>query len=148
MQTFVGHTNCIREIELVSATEFLSTAEDNTIRLWDIPTGECKRRTNTSTKIYSINKINDTVIVSSAQDGTYKYYNLRAGTLLKTRSGAHSYWVFSLTILRNNKLVTASFDGSVIFWNLNNHSLIVGYSDAPIAKLFFITCSFATGAQI
>jgi WD40 repeat protein len=148
VQRFVGHSNMIREVEYLSTTEFLSTSEDKTIRLWNIASGKCIRATSTSTNIYAIEKINDTVLVGSAQDGSYKYYNFRTGALLKSKSGAHGFWVFTLTVLKNNRLVTGSFDGAVKFWDLKNDSLIVAHPNAHGCGYIYATEQLGDGKVI
>jgi WD40 repeat protein len=97
-----------------------SGSEDNTIKLWNLRTGQLLRTlTGHSEGIRSVAISPDgKLLASGSDDKTIKLWNLDTGKLLRTLTG-HSDIVQSVTISPDGKLLASgSNDKTVKLWNL------------------------------
>jgi WD40 repeat protein len=81
----------------------ISTAEDNTIKLWNLNDGEL-------------------IVISASEDNTLKVWNLNDGSEMLTFRG-HTGKVLAVAVtLDGKKAISASEDNTLKIWNLNDGS--------------------------
>ncbi|KAJ4435996.1 hypothetical protein ANN_18620, partial [Periplaneta americana] len=112
--TLTGHTDCVRGLTATSGNEFLSCANDATIRHWNASTGTCLSTFyGHSNYIYSISVFPGAGVnnfVTSGEDRTVRIW--QNGECLQSLTlPAQSVW--SVTYLKNGDIVTGSSDGIV-----------------------------------
>lgn len=98
----------------------VSGSSDNTVRVWDVSTGEL---------VYSLKQHRQKVLsvaispdaktlVSSSHDNTIIVWNLKNGEAIRTLKG-HSWGVCSVAVSPDGEtIVSGSLDGTIRLWNL------------------------------
>ncbi|XP_039294498.1 phospholipase A-2-activating protein [Nilaparvata lugens] len=112
--TITGHTDCVRDLAVLqSPTEFLSCANDATIRKWNVLTGECLDIWYGHPHyIYSMSALASGLVVSGGEDRSVFVWNSCGGGSKETITlPAQSVWAVAL--LPNGDVVTGSSDGVV-----------------------------------
>lgn len=107
-----GHTDCVRDIVDIKEDEFLSCANDATIRHWNAKLGTCLGTyCGHENYIYSVIAIpNGTYVYSSGEDRTIRvWYNaeLKQTIVLPTQS------IWCIDLFSNGDIVAGSSDGAV-----------------------------------
>ncbi|EGI63204.1 PREDICTED: phospholipase A-2-activating protein [Acromyrmex echinatior] len=107
-----GHTDCVRDIIDIKEDEFLSCANDATIRHWNAKLGTCLGTyCGHENYIYSIVAIpNGTYVYSSGEDRTIRiWYNaeLKQTIVLPTQS------IWCIDLFSNGDIVAGSSDGAI-----------------------------------
>ncbi|CCQ68516.1 serine/threonine kinase with WD-40 repeat [Crocosphaera watsonii WH 0402] len=98
----------------------VSGSGDNTIKVWNLATGELLRTLNGhSSYVSSVSISADrNTIVSGSGDNTIKVWSLATGKLLRILNG-HSDWVNSVAISADGKtIVSGSRDTRIKVWRL------------------------------
>ncbi|XP_012224540.1 phospholipase A-2-activating protein [Linepithema humile] len=113
-----GHTDCIRDIADIKEDEFLTCANDATIRHWNARLGTCLGTyCGHENYIYSIAAVpNGTYVFSSGEDRTIRvWYNAELGQtiVLPTQS------IWCVELFSNGDIVTGSCDGAVRIFSSN-----------------------------
>ena len=118
----LGHTDCVRGVAVLSATEFLSCSNDATVRKW-LTSGTCSHTFYGHTNfVYSLAVLPDGAnFVSTGEDRTLRVW--REGECVQTITHpAQSVW--ATCVLPNGDIVTGSrfnvlhFKKYVLFLNL------------------------------
>ncbi|CAK9827068.1 Phospholipase A-2-activating protein [Anthophora retusa] len=107
-----GHTDCVRDISAISSNEFLTCANDATVRHWNAPLGTCLGTyCGHENYIYSILALeNGSSTFTCGEDRTLRIWN--SGELCQTITlPTQSVWC--LALLPNGDVVTGSSDGFV-----------------------------------
>ncbi|NET46389.1 caspase family protein [Okeania sp. SIO2B3] len=124
-----GHDQFVRSISispdghiLASSSDHnvVSKSSDNTIKLWNLETGEVIRTFQGHTEfVTSISISPDSqTLASSSFDNTIKLWNLETGELIRTLQG-HDQPVTSISISPDSQtLASGSFDNTIKLWNL------------------------------
>uniref|UniRef100_A0A8D0H133 Phospholipase A2 activating protein n=1 Tax=Sphenodon punctatus TaxID=8508 RepID=A0A8D0H133_SPHPU len=110
-RTFTGHEDCVRGLAILSETEFLSCANDASIRRWNV-NGECLQVYYGHTNyIYSISVFPQCKdFVSSGEDRSVRIW--RQGECTQTiRLPAQSVWC--CCVLDNGDIVVGASDGII-----------------------------------
>ncbi|KYM96719.1 PREDICTED: phospholipase A-2-activating protein [Cyphomyrmex costatus] len=107
-----GHTDCIRDIVDIKEDEFLSCANDATIRHWNAKLGTCLGTyCGHENYIYSIAAIlNGTYVYSSGEDRTIRiWYNAepKQTIVLPTQS------IWCINLFLNGDIIAGSSDGAI-----------------------------------
>ncbi|XP_063216584.1 phospholipase A-2-activating protein [Bacillus rossius redtenbacheri] len=109
LRTLAGHTDCVRGLAAVTSKEFLSCANDATVRYWNAETGECITTIYGHTNfIYSVAVIGEESFVSSGEDRTVRVWE-RTDCIQTINLPAQSVW--SVAVLPNKDIVAGSSDG-------------------------------------
>ncbi|CAF1556388.1 unnamed protein product, partial [Didymodactylos carnosus] len=98
---------------VLNKDEFLSCANDNSIRRWNLISGQCIQEYNGHTSfVYSISVISENRFVSSGEDRSIRLWSIDNNESIQTiRLPAQSLW--SVTVLSNQDIVVGSSDGRV-----------------------------------
>jgi tricorn protease-like protein len=107
-------------------SKIVSGSKDNTIKIWDLGTGQCLRTLTGHTDIvWSVALTPDgTKIVSGSDDKTIKVWDLKTGALLRTLTG-HTGPVESVAVSPDgSKIASGSGDETLKVWDLNTGALL------------------------
>ena len=106
------------------ANKLASGSEDNSIKIWNVDSGECIRTlAGHSRTINSLQLLASNMLVSGSDDRSIKIWNIETGKCIGTLTG-HLNYVYALQVLSNNQLASASADHSIQIWNLNSSESI------------------------
>lgn len=97
----------------------LTSATDNSVRLWDRLSGQEVKRLEGHTD-YVLNALfaqGDRQIVSSSFDNSVRLWDARTGNCTKVLEG-HKGQVWSLIVTHDNRAISGSKDGWVLVWDI------------------------------
>ncbi|HQR06433.1 MAG TPA: hypothetical protein PLN21_06400, partial [Gemmatales bacterium] len=120
--TFAGHlppTSISSVAFNDNGKQLLTSATDNSVRLWNRLTGQEVKRFDGHTN-YVLNALfalSDQMIVSSSFDGTVRLWDANTGDCTKKLVG-NTGQVWSLIVTPSNRAISGSNDGWVIEWDL------------------------------
>jgi len=137
VRTLRGHTRsvfcvCIYKNYIVSASY------DETLKIWDLQTGECLRTLMGHSKGVTSCLMFGSKIISASCDYSIKIWDFETGTCEKTLAG-HFGEVCSLSIDQWNQrwiLVSAACDYTIIVWDLTQNQILhrlIGHEDYVIS---------------
>ncbi|MBS0018032.1 MAG: hypothetical protein KFF72_17065 [Arthrospira sp. SH-MAG29] len=121
IRTLTGHSSGVRAVAIsADGQRAVSGSEDNTLKLWNLATGEVERTlTGHSDEVTAVALSADGKrAVSASYDRTLKLWDLEQGRELATLSG-HSSSVRAVAISADGqRAVSGSSDNTLILWNL------------------------------
>jgi WD40 repeat protein len=103
-----------------SCQRLASSSTDQTIKLWDLATGECLQTlTGHHACVWSVAFAPEgTQLASAAEDNTIKLWDLATGACVQTLTG-HQRWVKAIGFSPNGQhLASGSFDHTIKLWHL------------------------------
>jgi small GTP-binding protein len=116
-----GHDNQVNSVAISSDDKFIvSSSSDNTVRIWEVETGECLKVLEGHSTLVSrvVISSDDKLIVSSSNDETVRIWEVETGECLKVLEG-HSDIIWGLAISSDNKfIVSGSNDKTVRIWEV------------------------------
>ncbi|QLE56224.1 trypsin-like peptidase domain-containing protein [Nostoc sp. TCL26-01] len=120
-KTLKGHSNWVKSVAISPDGRTLASGSyDNTIKIWNIATGEEIRTLNGhSYDVWSVAISPDgRTLASGSNDRTIKIWNIATGEEIRTLKG-HSDWVWSVAIsLDGRTLASGSRDETIKIWNI------------------------------
>lgn len=125
------HTDCVRDISVIKDNEFLTCANDATIKHWNAVSGNCLGSFYGHTNyIYSMSSVpGGSLAVSSGEDKTVRVWI--NGEVDQTISlPAQSVW--SVRLLPNEDIVCGTSDGVVRIFTSNSER----YADSEVLQKF------------
>jgi WD40 repeat protein len=120
-QILFGHSGAVTAVALSSnGNRALSGSNDNTLRLWDLATGETLRTLKGHTD--PVNAVALTAdgsrALSGSWDNTLRLWDLATGETLRTLEG-HTHWVEAVAVLADgSRALSGSADGTLRLWDL------------------------------
>ena len=118
MQVFEGHSDRIWQVEFSADGQYLvSCSHDQTIKLWNIQTGECfNTLTGHRGAVATVSFSPDSQLLASGGfDRTLKLWDANTGECLKTLRG-HTGGVLSV-LWQFPQIISSSLDGTIKLWN-------------------------------
>ncbi len=100
LKTLQGHTNYIRSVAFSPDSQILASSGglDQTIKLWDVRTGNCLNLQGHTAWILSVAfSPQGEVLVSGSHDGTVKLWDTKTGECLKTLRSERPYEGMNIT---------------------------------------------------
>lgn len=119
LKIFKGHTNgvmCLQFDDNILATG----SYDNTIKIWDIDSGECLRTLQGHTLGVRALQFDDTKLISGGFDRTIRVWNWRTGEQVAEYIG-HTDAIIGLNF-DGNILASGSADKTIKIWNFEDKS--------------------------
>ena len=151
-KTLTGHSNSVLSVAISPDGKTLASgSNDNTIKLWNLETGQLQRtladRTGDANSV-AISP-DGKILATGSWDDTIKLWNLETGQLQRTLTG-HSD-VISVAISPDGKiLATGSWDDTIKLWNLETGQLqrtLTGHSDVISVAISPDGKTLATGSN-
>jgi WD40 repeat protein len=119
--TFEGHANFVSAVApLPDGKRVLSASFDNTLKVWDLGTGQCLRTLQGHTNwVASLAVLPDgRRALSASGDNSLKLWDLDSGLCLYTLQG-HSHYVMAVAVSHDDKhAISASYDRTLKLWDL------------------------------
>jgi guanine nucleotide-binding protein subunit beta-2-like 1 protein len=128
-RALTGHSHFVSDVVISSDGMFaLSGSWDQTLRLWDITTGESTRRFvgHTGDVLSVAFSADNRQIVSGSRDRTIKLWNTLAQCKYTIQEDGHTEWVSSVRFSPNTAnplIVSCGWDRLVKVWNLTTCTL-------------------------
>ncbi|MBD2336051.1 serine/threonine protein kinase [Calothrix sp. FACHB-156] len=120
-RTLINHPNFVKSVAISpDGKTLVGGSPDNTIKLWNLATGEeIRTLSGHSSWIYSVAISPDgKTLASGSRDSTIKLWNIVTGEKIRTFTG-HSHWIYSVAISPDGKtLASGSGDSTIKLWNL------------------------------
>jgi Bacterial pullanase-associated domain/Caspase domain/WD domain, G-beta repeat/PEGA domain len=110
---------------------FATGSHDNTIRLWDLPSGYPSHvLTGHSGFVQSVAFSPDSSLIASGSgDNTVRLWNASSGELISTFTG-HSNWIRSVAFSPDGRVIaSASEDHTVRLWDISSKKIVHRLSD-------------------
>ena len=126
-QTIDTHSKCIISIKEISNNRFLLSSTDNKITIWDAINNKNIGELNNVDKIGNfIPILNDTGVAVITRDTNIAIWDIDSKKILANLSEHNTYITSLSEITINNPhiLLSSSFDGTVITWNLKTFQMI------------------------
>ena len=139
-RTLAGHTNSIYSLAKLNDHMFASGSSDNTIRIWDLNTGQStKTLTGHTGSVDSLVKLNESTLASGSSDNTIRIWDPNTGQSTKTLT-EHTGAVDSLAKLNEETLASGSSDKNIRIWDLTTGlttKILTGHTEkvSSITKL-------------
>ncbi|MEL6458729.1 MAG: hypothetical protein AAFQ91_10835 [Cyanobacteria bacterium J06621_15] len=120
-ESLAGHENWVNSVSFnpQNDTELVSGSNDETIKVWNIKTGEQKYIKKGRSEFDAVSfSFDGETIAAASFDNTIKLWDAQTGENNRTLKG-HNNKVSSISFSRDNKLLaSASYDKTVKIWNL------------------------------
>ncbi|KAI1728465.1 PFU (PLAA family ubiquitin binding) domain-containing protein [Ditylenchus destructor] len=128
IRSFKGHTDVVRAVLAVTPTVFFSTANDGSIRSWDLETGNCLRTYNTTHGEFTFSmckldlRTGMEFIITAGEKGYFDIWRLHNGQELmheqELRVPAQTVW--SVKASRNTDIVLATSTGNIFVYTVDD----------------------------
>jgi hypothetical protein len=128
--TLTGHSNWVRAVAITPDNkQVVSASSDNTLKLWDVATGEeLATLTGHSDSVNAVAITPDNKqVVSASSDNTLKLWDVATGSERATLTG-HSDSVNAVAITPDGKqAVSASWDNTLKLWDLATGDVVASF---------------------
>lgn len=115
----VNKLNLLGTISYNKSGLILSGSFDNSIKVWDISSGECvKTLLGHSNWIFCIEILTSSLIASGSSDKNVHIWDIVSGKCVRILQG-HLGSVYSIQVLSFNRLASCSADKTIKIWNFN-----------------------------
>jgi len=129
-----GHTDWIRTLAFDAKCQTLATgSHDQTIKLWDVQTGDLIKTIHAKSRIYSLMFSADYDSLASAGDSqTIQIWDVRTGKCQQTLEG-HKSWIGAVAFGRDathEVLASGSNDGEIRIWDIDSGQCLKRLEDS------------------
>ena len=107
IQTLDGHSNLICSLESITNEFLLSCSEDQSVKLWNVNTGECLNSIDFDNRVYSIKLFNNDLVAVGLGNGDVIIINSQIEKV-KVISSAHESLICQIHLMMNGNLITGS----------------------------------------
>lgn len=128
LKTFRGHTSSVHTLSLMSSGGYiLSGSGDNTLKLWNINTGEIVKtfENHTNYILSAVITLDEKYIIIGSGDHNLKVIDINTAQLVKTFAG-HTDFIHSVALSTDGKYVLSGGgyqDKSIRLWVINTGEL-------------------------
>lgn len=151
-QTFqsAGHRGSVSGLAVMSNRQIVSVSQDNTLRIWNISTGECYRIIFGHTNwVRCVVSLTDNRIVSGSDDKTLCVWDGDTGKLIRMLIG-HSDWIRCIAVLSDGLIASGSYDRTVRVWDIKQGKCVMileGHTDWVRCVVEISNRRLASGSQ-
>jgi len=121
VQTFIGHTDCVRGIAVITNQEFVSCANDATVRRWSLMTADCLQVFYGHTNFVYAIKHYKGLLFTASEDKSVKVWNLldakSSDPAQSIAMPSQSNWC--LTVFPNGDFAVGCSDASIRVFSSN-----------------------------
>ena len=118
LRTLDGHLGGVKVVAVVDGRRAVSGSYDQTLRVWDLETGETLRTLQGhSGGVTAVAPVAGLQAVSGSYDRTLRVWDLKAGETFRTLKG-HLSWVTAVAVVDDRRAVSTSCDRTLRVWNL------------------------------
>ena len=124
IKSFDIHEYGITSIKLINnSSKLISSAEDNTIKIFDFETGECLKSLEEHSDWVTciLLDTNNNRLISGSWDRTIKIWNMNDYKCIKTLKNDSK--ICTLAFVSDNLFAAGTQNGSVNIWNLNDYNM-------------------------
>ena len=137
-----GHSNLVLTVMVTpDGSRVLSGSTDNTMKVWDIDTGECLITIagHSSSVLATAITSDGSRVVSGSSDNTVKVWDLETGECLETLEG-HLNMVKAVAVTPDgSRVVSGSSDHTVKVWDLEKTIPIIEFKhDFPVLTVCIV----------
>ena len=126
-QTLRGHTQSVLGLVEVRSKLLASISRDRSLRFWDLTSQTCIRVIMAhEAAVLSVLGINKHLLMTAGADRSLALWSAQGEPL--GRLTGHQGWVWALALLYPNVILSASEDGSVKLWDVEQHACIRTWS--------------------
>jgi WD40 repeat protein len=128
-QTLRGHKDCVSCVIPLSPTLVASSADDRTIRIWNILTGNCEHVINGhSGSVVCLLKVSDTLLASASSDksvGLWEIPSYNCNSILTN----HTKTVWCLEKFNDEIIISGGMDNKICLWDIKEKKLVTTLTD-------------------
>jgi len=118
--TLGSHERAVYSVVVLPNGRLASGSADNTIRIWNLETGECLRVLEGHTDwVHTLAVLPNGYLVSASGDNTIRIWDTVSGDCVQILKG-HTRLVTSLAVLPNGHLVSGSADNTTRIWDTSD----------------------------
>jgi len=124
LKTLRDHTGCVNALNIYYKNKFLlSGSEDKNIFVWDIENNFklIDRLIGHEGKITSVKSFG-MIAASASEDKTIKIWHLNLLKISSEIKQAHKNFIWTICVIKNSLIATASADGTIQIWKKSNES--------------------------
>jgi hypothetical protein len=108
----------VTELTLLDGRCAISASADQTLRVWDLKTGQTLKILQGHTHwVNGVAMVDGRRAISASADQTLRVWDLETGQTLKVLQG-HTDWVHGVAMVDGRRAVSASHDGTLRVWDL------------------------------
>ncbi len=149
-KTLQGHSEPVSALTLLGDGRLASGSYDNSIKLWDVQTGQCVQTLRGhSGSINALTMLGDWHLASGSHDKSIKLWNVQTGQCVQTLQ-EHSQPVTALTLLGDGHLASGSYDKSIKLWDVQTGQCVQtlqGHSSYVLALTMLDDGRLASGSE-
>ncbi|HUW60188.1 MAG TPA: hypothetical protein VMZ06_04205 [Candidatus Bathyarchaeia archaeon] len=119
LQSFYGHTDTLKSVAFSPDASLIVTGSfDETIRIWNVATGELERSIDAGTPVHAVDFSPDgTHVLAGLRDNTARTWDVETGAAGVTCTG-HTGWVTAVAYSYDGAFIaTGSHDDTAMLWN-------------------------------
>ena len=124
LQTFLGHTGELKNVNFLKNGNMVSSSWDKTYRIWDIHTGECLQILHEGHLMLEFNIIelsNNRLLTLPWNKGA-KVWDLNTSEQL-AELGDGQLKFFGAKLLENGDLISWDYENQVMIWDMNSYQV-------------------------
>ena len=124
IRTLEGHTSEVHAVAVLDEKRVVSASYDQTLRVWDVESGETIRTLEGHTSIVNaVAVLGERRVVSASFDSTLRVWDLESGETIRSLEG-HTSPVLAVAVLGKRRVVSASSDNALRVWDLESGETI------------------------
>ena len=112
-----GHSSTVHYSQLTTNGRLFSCSDDQTVKLWQIETGELLKSIEFEDAVTCMKCLNEDLIIVALGNGEIQIYDDNEKKIIKTVS-AHTSMIYQFCLLSNGNLVSSSDEGDIKLWEI------------------------------
>ncbi|KAL9653939.1 hypothetical protein ABK040_014152 [Willaertia magna] len=119
LKEYKGHGYEVNDIDISNDNNsFISGSTDKQIYLWDISTGEIKRRFKEHKGKVNVVKLQNDILISGSSDRTVKLFDLKSNNIKSIQTLTDATDSITTLTCTNYEILTGSVDGSIRIYDI------------------------------